>query len=234
MRMWLLVVQLCVALPAQALSGFEVSSSPTDKPNSYTVTLRGVLDAPPAAVRHVVLRPCEFRKRYKYIDECVLWKTEGNTAWGYTLLDLPVLDPRDYIAVRTVEQDLNPDGTGSMTLRFVEDHTVGPQRRKGVIRVEVNQGVYMMSPVDGGTRTLVTYTLTCSPGGVVPLWLAKIAAKRAGPETLERIEKVAREVHQQKTVQLPVAGAPWAGVKTEMPTLPMITAAPAAAMTTEK
>src|SRR5688572_30354524 len=112
MRAWLVVAALCVPWSAQAVSNIEVSSSPTDKPNSYTVTVRAVLDASPAAVRHVVLRPCEYAKRYKYIEECVMWKTEGNTAWGYTLLNLPVLDPRDYIAVRTVVQDLQPDGTG--------------------------------------------------------------------------------------------------------------------------
>lgn len=226
-RRSLVLLLLCAPLPARALSDFEVTSTPTDKPNSYSVTLAGVVDASPAVVRHVILRPCEYREKYKYVDECVIWKTEGNTAWAYTLLDLPVLDPRDYVAVRTVEQDLNPDGSGVMKMTFVEDHTVGPQRRKGIIRVEVNQGSYELTPVDGGKRTRITYALTLSPGGVVPLWIAKIAAKRAGPETLERIERIAQDAQKQKAFEMPVAGQPWAGVKTAPLTLPTVDAPPA-------
>jgi len=224
MRAWLLLTFMALPLQASAVDGLKVEFSTTNRPNSYSVTVQGVVAARPAVVRHVVLRPCEFKKHYVYVDDCVIWKVEGPTAWAYTLLDLPVLDPRDYVALRTVEQDLNPDGTGWFRLKFVENHTVGPKPRKGVVRVEVNEGAYELAPVGDGKKTLVTYRLTVSPGGAVPVWMGKLAARRAGPETLERIEKICADVEKQNAVQMPVAGNPWAGVKQEPLTLPTIEA----------
>ena len=214
-RRWMVAGVLVVLLPAgaRAVEALQVEFRPTDAANAYHVEVRGVVDAPILAVRHAVLNNCEFKDSYAYVAECSLFQVQGDSAWVYTVVDAPVLDPRDYIIRRTVEQDLNPDGSGMLSVVFQEDPARGPLERSGIVRVRLTRGRYRLEPVDGGKRTRVTYDLTCDPGGRVPLWMARLAAGRAAPEHMRRTELLAQQIQRRGQPGVPVEGAPWSTVK---------------------
>ncbi|MBI5495580.1 MAG: hypothetical protein HY904_11200 [Deltaproteobacteria bacterium] len=209
---WACLLSLSASF-ARAGDDFTLQFEPATVPGTYTVRVDAVLDAPPAAVRHALLHFCEYKETTAYMRQCVVFNVQGNEAWSYVLLDPPVLDPRDYINRRTIVQDLQPDGTGVMHLRYRQDHAAGPPPRDGVVRVQVNEGRWELAPRDHGTRTAIVYTLTLNPGGVVPLWMARLVARRAAPESVRRVEAKARDLARSGGVELPNPGAPWATVR---------------------
>ena len=62
-----------------------------------------------------------------------------------------------------------------------------------------------------------------SPGGLIPVWMAKMAAHRAVPTQIERLEQVGREIAQQKLVQPHDVTEPWRGIKVTYLPQPTIT-----------
>ncbi len=198
-------------LPASAVEGLVLNFDPAPKKDTYALTVVAVVDAPALAVRHTLLHICDFKDSYAYMKECVVFNVQDNQAWSYARVTPPVLDPRDYISRRTVVEDLKPDGTGALRIVYAHDHRAGPPPREGIIRVEVNEGHWELTPV--GNKTKITYALTLNPGGVVPIWMARLAARRAAPAQLESIEKIARAQQAAGKVDVPVPGTPWADVK---------------------
>lgn len=211
---WTGVLAMLLAVaPAWAVEGLVLTFDPSPKKGTYSLTVVAVVDAPALAVRHTLLHICDFKDSYAYMKECVVFNVQDSQAWSYARVNPPVLDPRDYISRRTVVEDLKPDGTGALRIVYQHDHRAGPPVREGIIRVEVNEGHWELVPE--GDKTRITYALTLNPGGVVPLWMARLAARRAAPAQLESIEKIARAQQQQGKVVLPVPGSPWADVKAQ-------------------
>ena len=215
-----LLLAPCVA---SAVDDVKVHFLDTDKPGAYAFTVTGTVDAPPLAVRHVVLHACAFKDRYAYIDACVVWQVEGARAWQYQLMDLPVLSPRDYGIVRHVVHDLAPDGSGVLRVDFSIDPVLGPAPRSGTVRVRVNEGYYEARGADDGRRTRLSYQTTIAPGGYVPVWVAKLAARRATPELFGQIEIAARELAASGKSEVPVQGTPWHSVRVGPLGLPLAT-----------
>lgn len=217
------LVWVCVGLapPALAVSDVHLKLGESTQPNTYAVTVDADVDAPAWAVRSALMHSCDHRERFAYMKECAVFATQGNTAWSYSLVDLPVVSARDYVLVRRVDEDLKPDGTGRMRMRYSHDHNVGPYPRDGVVRVQVNTGYWHIHPVGDGTRTHITYHLEVNPGGSIPVWMARLAARRATPEQLKRIEAIAQHLVKARHKDMPVEGAPWATVKPHPMTLRM-------------
>lgn len=212
-RMVALAVWLTLAVgPALAVEEVDLVFDDHPAPDSYGVTVKAVVNAPPLAVRHALLRSCDFRRRYSFMDECKVFAVKGDTAWSYTLLDPPVVSPRDYVVVRHVLEDFKPDGTGEMHMSFTHDHSVGPLPRSGVVRVMVNAGSWDLVPRAGGRKTHITYHLMVNPGGRIPLWMARLAARRATPAQLGKVESIAKDLMKERKVLVPVPGAPFDGV----------------------
>jgi hypothetical protein len=203
---------LVLAHPAWAVEDVRLEFDPQPRAGTYSVRVEGVLDAPPAAVRHTLMHLCEIKETTAYLRTCVVFNTRGQEAWSYVVVDPPVLDPRDYTVRRTIVRDLLPDGSGEMHMDFRQAHESGPPPRPGVIRVQVNEGSWLIRPADGGRKTSLVYALTLNPGGSVPLWMARLAARRATPAQLERIERAARQQQQQGKVRLPMEASPWADI----------------------
>jgi hypothetical protein len=192
------------------------------KPGSHALTASAVVEAPPLAVRHVVLHACEFKARYGYVKSCVVWEVAGPKAWQYQVMDLPVLSPRDYGIVRHVTSDLTAEGGGVLRVAFSTDPARGPASRPGMVRVRVNEGSYEVRPEDGGRSSRVEYQSMVAPGGYVPVWLVGLAARRAAPELFRQIESAARDVEKAGLAGTPVPGEPWREVRVGRLDVPMV------------
>lgn len=223
---WLVVL---AAVPARAVEDLRITVLPVTEPGTYAMEVRGMLAAPPLAVRHVVMRYCDDRQRFAYLDECVNFRVSGDTSWTYGLINPPIIASRDYVIAGRVPQDLAPDGSGRFRMEWWEDEAGGPVPRPGVIRTRINEGFYTLVPAAGGRQTALVYRLKLAPGGWVPLWVARLAGRRTAAEQMERIERLAQEKDRARTVGLPTPGNPWSWVRPGTPAVPLaITPTPTA------
>jgi hypothetical protein len=58
-----------------------------------------------------------------------------------------------------------------------------------VVRVTVNEGSWLLEPLDGGARTRATYRLLTDPGGSVPGFAADLANREALPGVLQAVRR---------------------------------------------
>lgn len=172
------------------------------------------LNARPAALRYVISRLCEYRSMVDYLAYCRVFKADGNKSWSYAVVDPPVLNPRDYVIVSEIEQELNPDGTGTYRSTWKLAPDQGPAPRPGVLRLRYNEGSWTLTTkgMNDGKRTQLRYQVRLSPGGVIPGWVAGYVAKRTLPSNMRLLEQTAQEEDQRGHVIMPVPGAPWANV----------------------
>jgi hypothetical protein len=224
---WTPAVLVGFSLAGHAAHAFEVKRmelKTLSERDAYQVDVEATLEASPAAVRQALLDTCRYRDKGSYLTECYLFHVDGKTAWSYVLVRPPILDPRDYIIRRTVVQDLASDGSGTLQMVFTQDPSRGPPLRDGAIRVTVNEGSWLLKAEKSGAQSMLQYTLTLSPGGIIPLWIARMVASRATPGQLERIERKAVELERGGQVTLPDANTPWSRVL--LAPLPTATVAP--------
>lgn len=211
------LVLLCLvvtAARARAMDVLEVRAGLVPgESGAYQLDARVLLEARPMAVRHVLTQMCTFKDRMDNLAYCRIFKVEGTRAWSYNVVELPVLDPRDYLLMSTVEEELSPDGSGTYRTRWESAKPPGaPGPRKGFVRITRNEGAWTLTPVQDGQRTLVRYQIRrLTPGGIVPAWAASYVARRTLPDHMRLLETLALEEEARGRVEAPVPGAPFAG-----------------------
>jgi hypothetical protein len=85
----------------------------------------------------------------------------------YMVLTPPLVGSLDY-TIRVHEESVkNSDGTMSYHSRWELANTDGPPPRRGITRVTVNEGSWLLEPI--GNQTRATYTLYTDGGGIPPL-----------------------------------------------------------------
>lgn len=203
-------VSLAFTLPATAADSpsasdgwTEVHSRPdlkvaTRERSGFSVKeLRAVgrIDAPPAAVRNVLADAEDYPRFMPYMKESrVLSRDAGRHALiAYARLNPPLVGQRDY-TIRVVEEARHgADGGTAYTLRWEPANDLGPAEVKGVTRVKVNTGSWLLEPLEGGNATRATYTLLTDGGGGLPAWIINTANKRSVPDLFEAVRKTVRE-----------------------------------------
>lgn len=217
----LVVLGWLLATDAHAVEGLSIKVDPAEPRGTYTMVLRAKLDAPPLAVRHVVIRYCDYKDRVAFLEVCRNYRVENNTSWTYGLINPPIIPARDYHIAGRVPEDLTPEGTGRFQMDWWEDDK-GPKERPGIVRIPINRGSYTVEPADGGKRSAMVYKLTIAPGGWLPIWIVRLVGHKAADEQIRRIENLAKEKARQGGWEIPVAGHPWDWVKPEPLGLPVV------------
>ena len=64
---------------------------------------------------------------------------------------------------------------------------------EGVVRVKLNEGSWLATPLNGGKRTRLTYTLLTNPGGLIPAFVVNLSNTIAIPELFEAVKKRSAE-----------------------------------------
>ncbi|HXK24685.1 MAG TPA: SRPBCC family protein [Myxococcota bacterium] len=144
------------------------------------LTMRGVVDAPPAAVWDVVSHCGLYRGRMPRIVDSEELASDGGR-----------------VRCRTVVETAWPMSNLTSITRAL--HTVAPGVWKREWALEsgdyvFNEGSWTLTPFDdAATRTLVVYRLHAEAKVPVPLVMQQIAQKHALPETLEAVRRVVGE-----------------------------------------
>ena len=130
-----------------------------------------------------------------YVKESrVLGRESNGEVITYARVAPPFVSERDYLLrVRMVR------GTASNTGVFKIEWKAIPEMQpevEGVVRIKLNEGSWLAAPLDGGTRTRLTYTLLTNPGGLIPDFVANMSNTIAIPELFKAVGK--RSVQEAK------------------------------------
>jgi hypothetical protein len=176
-------------------------STKTDGISVYTRERKGtavhemkavaVLDGAPPDVWKAIRDYPRYTQTMPYTEEAkvVASDQDGKIISFYSVLNLPLVDRRDYL-IRIVDESSWQDGKGFFKCTWATTTEGAPPPRKNIVRVAVNEGYWLLEPRDGGTRTNATYYIYTDPGGSLPKWIVNRANATAVPDVFRAIRKV--------------------------------------------
>jgi hypothetical protein len=130
----------------------------------------GPVDAPTQAVCAVIDDFQNYPKFMPSVTECRLIRKEGDSIVGYQRLSPKVCADRDYTLRVWKESWRAPDGLVFMS-HWSPANDLGPPEKKGVVRVNICQGKWLLEP-EGITKTRATYSIYTDTGGFIPSLIA--------------------------------------------------------------
>lgn len=144
------------------------------------------IDAPPAVVFRVLGDYDHYPQFMPYTKETrTLEKKSETRLTVYQRLSPPIVDDRDYAIDVTLTPGTDENGGVYRTAWTPLPEAVPP--RAGCVRVKINSGSWVLEPLDGGTRTRLTYNLQTHPGGSIPAWVANRSNTVAIPELFKAV-----------------------------------------------
>ncbi len=126
--------------------------------------------AAPIGVVHAVIDDVEsYSKFMPYTVECRVLKREGDSVLTYQRISAPFASDRDYtVRVRTATK--TGKGGTSYFSRWETENALGPPEKKGVVRVSLCEGSWLLEPL-GPTATRATYMIYTDSGGILPAFI---------------------------------------------------------------
>lgn len=146
------------------------------------------VDAPPEVIFNVVNDFDHYPDFMPYVKESrVLSRKNDSELMTYMRIAPPFVNERDYPLKFRMTR-----GTPANNGVFKTEWTAYPEAQpevEGVVRVKLNEGSWIAEPLDGGTRTRLTYTLLTNPGGLIPAFVANMSNTIAIPKLFKAVEK---------------------------------------------
>lgn len=157
------------------------------------IKAEGTVDSPPRAVFRVLDDHDNYAKTMPYTDESrVVGREPGGVKFFYSVINAPLVSMRDY-TIRVVDQTDPKDPKGTLKVGWTVANDKGPAEREGVVRVKVNDGTWVLEPLDGGAKTQATYFLFTDPGGSLPVWVINKANSSTIPDIYKALRKFSKE-----------------------------------------
>jgi hypothetical protein len=130
----------------------------------------GPIDAPTHAVCSVIDDFQNYPKFMPYTTECRLIRRDGDSIVGYQRLSPKICADRDY-TLRVWKKSW-PTADGLVcTSHWSPANELGPPEKKGVVRVKICEGKWLLEP-DGAIKTRATYFIYTDTGGFIPSFIA--------------------------------------------------------------
>lgn len=150
------------------------------------------VNVPPEIVFNVVSDFDNYPDFMPYVEESrVLGRTSDSELISYQRIAPPFVSERDYPLKFTLTRGMPANGGVYKTEWTVIPKTL--PKVKGVVRITLNDGSWLMEPLDGGRRTRLTYTLFTHPGGLIPDFVTNLSNTVAIPKLFEAVKKRAAE-----------------------------------------
>jgi len=196
---FLLFATLPTGRTAEVVDGWTVASR-SDNLTIYTkphdgTSLReckavGLIDAEPIVVKRVLDDTVEYPKFMPYVVETRIISRTGDGHIGYQRIAPPLVGERDYTVRVKCESQACPSGGTIYCNRWEAANDLGPAEIKGVTRVKITEGSWLLEPAPGG-KTQATYTIYSDSGGGIPAFLLNTANKTAIPKLFDAVRKQA-------------------------------------------
>lgn len=164
---------------------------PRPGPGHYESKAIGEFAASTAVV-HAVIDDVESYSRFMpYTVECRVLKREGDSVLTYQRLSAPLVSDRDYtLRVRTTSKKV--EGGTSYLSRWEAENGFGPAERRGVIRVKLCEGGWLLEPL-GPNATRATYSVYTDSGGIIPAFIKNTGSQIGIRKIFTAIRKQMRD-----------------------------------------
>jgi hypothetical protein len=171
--------------------GITIYNRPKKDSGIEEIKAVGVIDARPVVIKRVLDDTDEYPHFMPYVTESRIIAREGASLIGYQRLSPPLVSDRDYTMRIRYETRETADGMCYCN-RWEAANDLGPAEKKGVARVKVNQGYWLLEPTAGGRQTRATYCVYSDSGGSIPAALINAANRTAIPKLFECVGKQAK------------------------------------------
>ena len=135
----------------------------------------GPIDAPACAVHAVIDDLENYPSFMPYTLECRLLKREADSIITYQRLSPKICQDRDYTLRVWKKSWAGPGGLIYLN-RWEPANDLGPAEKKGVVRVKICDGGWLLEP-DGAIKTRATYSVYTDSGGMIPAFIANRASQ---------------------------------------------------------
>jgi ribosome-associated toxin RatA of RatAB toxin-antitoxin module len=160
-------------------------------PGHYESKAIGESAASTAAV-HAVVDDMESYSRFMpYTVECRVLKREGDSVLTYQRLSAPLVSDRDY-TLRVRRTSKKVEGGTSYSSRWTTENALGPAERRGIVRVKLCEGGWLLEPL-GPNTTRATYTVYTDSGGVIPTFIKNTGSQIGIRKIFTAIRKQVRD-----------------------------------------
>ncbi len=180
---WETVVSGPVTVKNRAIAGSPIKE----------VWAEGEVNAPIVDVQDALMNVPRLKSFMPYMRDARIIKElpEEQSVMVYTLIDLPIVGKRDYVTQLWQPQAVKADCTGTFEAKWVARPTYLPERN-GVVRLKVNDGMWLATPKDGG-KTWLVHRFAVDPGGWIPAFAANMGNEKGVTETYKNVEKEAQK-----------------------------------------
>lgn len=169
-------------------SKISIYNRPNADPKIQDVKAIGIIKAPPTVVRRVLNDTDSYPSFMPYVIESRLLARENGDALVYQRLSPPLMTSLDYIMhIRT---ETIP-GVQGYRIRIDAAHDSNVAEKRGVARLKVLQGHWMLEPSANGTQTRLTYWLYSDCGKIMSSRLVSIANRYTIPKMFKGIAQQA-------------------------------------------
>ena len=160
-------------------------------PGHYETKAIGEISAPTALVHAVIGDVDSYPRFMPYTVECRVLKREGDSALIYQRISAPLVSDRDYVLrVRTTSKTV--EGGTSYLSRWETDNALGPVERRGIVRVKLCEGGWLLEPI-GANATRATYTVYTDSGGAIPAFIKNTGSQIGIRKIFTAIRKQVRD-----------------------------------------
>src|ERR1700737_4132396 len=137
----------------------------------------GEIDASARAVHNVIDDIEAYPSFMPFTAQCRVIKREADSIITYQRLSPKICSDRDY-TLRIRETSWAGPGGLVYLNRWELANELGPGEKKGVVRVKLCEGGWLLEPEDA-TKTRATYTVYTDSGGAIPAFIANRASQIA-------------------------------------------------------
>jgi len=151
----------------------------------------GEIAAPIAIVRAVIDDVESYAQFMPYTVECRVLKREADSVLTYQRISAPLVNDRDYtVRVRTTAK--TTEGGTSYLSRWETENALGPAPQRGVVRVNLCEGSWLLEPL-GPNNTRATYTILTDSGGILPAFIKNTGSQIGFRKMFAAIRKQVRD-----------------------------------------
>ena len=150
----------------------------------------GLIEATPDKVFAVLDDAASHIRFMPYVKEVRVLKREKDSTVVYQRLSLPLVSDRDYTIVSKHTASSEAGGVVHR-LEWEAANNLGPPAQKGVVRVNLCHGGWLLEP--NGAQTRATYTIYTDSGGAIPAFLANNGSRVAIRKLFEAVRKQVKD-----------------------------------------
>ena len=171
------------------------------------VWAEGEVNAPLIDVQDALMNVPRLKSFMPYMLDARIIKEqpEDQSIFIYTLIDLPVVGKRDYVTQLWQPQAVKADGTGAFEAKWVARPKFLPDR-SGIIRLQVNDGMWLATPKEGG-KTWLVHKFAVDPGGWIPAFAANMGNEKGVTDTYKNVEREAQKRMKERIAAAAATGS---------------------------